>query len=123
MIKASSGNLYSLYVTAGATPGFLMTFNAKSVPSDGPVTPVECVAVPANSTVSVSFNGPPDIYYGRYRRGVQFYRVLYKDLQRHGVLQGAGAMRVDALVGVLCLLSAGSGWAQTIQYGPGAGVV
>ncbi len=49
--------------------------------------------------------------------------MLYKNLQRHGVFQGAGAMRVGALVGVLGLLSAGSGWAQTIQYGPGAGVV
>jgi hypothetical protein len=62
LIKAAPGNLYSVYVTTGATPGFLMTFNAKSPPADGPVTPVECVSVPANSTVSVSFNGPPDIY-------------------------------------------------------------
>jgi hypothetical protein len=62
LIKAASGNLYSLYVTTGTVPGYLMTFNSTSVPPDGPVTPVECVAAPANGTVSISFSGPPDIY-------------------------------------------------------------
>jgi len=57
------GVLYSLYVTTGATAGYLMTFNATSVPADGAVTPVECVIAPANSTVAVTFgSGPPDSY-------------------------------------------------------------
>lgn len=63
VLKASSGNLYSLYVTTGATAGFLMTFNATAAPADGAVTPVECVAVAANQTTAASFNsGPPDAY-------------------------------------------------------------
>lgn len=62
LIKGAPGNLYSLYVTTAAASGFLMTFNAKIAPADGAVTPVECVAAPANSTISVSFDGPPDIY-------------------------------------------------------------
>lgn len=63
VLKTSGGQLYSLYVTTGATAGFLMTFNATSAPGDGAVTPVECVQVPANTTVSVSFGpGPPDAY-------------------------------------------------------------
>lgn len=62
LIKAASGNLYSLYVTTGAATGYLMTFNAKAAPSDGPVTPIECVVAPANNTISITFHGPPDIY-------------------------------------------------------------
>lgn len=62
LIKAAPGNLYSLYVTTGAAAGYVMTFNLTSTPPDGAVTPVECVVAPANSTVSISFNGPPDIY-------------------------------------------------------------
>ncbi len=61
-IKAAPGNLYSLYVTTGATAGYVMTFNATVPPADGTVTPIECVMAPANSTVSISFDGPPDIY-------------------------------------------------------------
>ncbi|HEY1260232.1 MAG TPA: hypothetical protein VGF34_13375 [Stellaceae bacterium] len=62
LIKAASGNLYSLYVTTAGAAGYLMTFNAKTVPADGPVTPIECVVAPANNTVSITFHGPPDIY-------------------------------------------------------------
>ncbi|HEU0157250.1 MAG TPA: hypothetical protein VFQ82_14340 [Stellaceae bacterium] len=62
LIKGAPGNLYSLYVTTGATAGFVMTFDAASAPADGPVTPVECVVAPPSSTVSISFSGPPDIY-------------------------------------------------------------
>jgi hypothetical protein len=62
LIKAAPGNLYSLYVTTGTSAGYVMTFNAAAAPPDGAVTPVECVAAPADSTVSVSFDGPPDIY-------------------------------------------------------------
>ena len=54
--------LLSLYVTTGATAGYVMTFNATGAPADGTVTPIECVMAPANSTVSISFDGPPDIY-------------------------------------------------------------
>lgn len=56
-------NLWSIYITTGASAGFLMTFNATSAPAEGAVTPVECVQVAANSTVALSFGpGPPDRY-------------------------------------------------------------
>ena len=61
LIKAAPGNLYSLYVTT-SSPGYLLTFNAVSVPPHGAVTPVECVSVPATGTVAINFDGPPDIY-------------------------------------------------------------
>lgn len=46
----------SVYVTTGATAGYLMTFNAVSAPVDGAVTPRECIVAPANSTVSLIFS-------------------------------------------------------------------
>ncbi len=52
VLKASAGNLYSWRVTAGASAGYVMAFNATSPPADGAVTPADCVAVAANSTVS-----------------------------------------------------------------------
>jgi hypothetical protein len=63
ILKASAGNLYSVYVTTGATAGYLMVFNATSAPVDGAVTPNECAYVPANSTTSVSYlPGPVGVY-------------------------------------------------------------
>jgi hypothetical protein len=63
VLKASAGNLYSLYVTTGTTAGYLMTFNATSAPADGAVTPIDCASAPANATTSITFNGaPPDVY-------------------------------------------------------------
>lgn len=63
VLKASAGNLYGVSVTSGATAGFLMVFNATSAPADGAVTPIQCVVVPANNTVGLTFNsGPPDAY-------------------------------------------------------------
>lgn len=52
----------SLYVTTGATAGYLMTFNAVSAPGDGAVTPVECVVAPANVTVSLDFGETSEQY-------------------------------------------------------------
>lgn len=63
VFKASAGNLYSAYVTVGATAGFLLIFDATSAPVDGAVAPTQCVVAPANQTVSLSFNpGPPEVY-------------------------------------------------------------
>lgn len=63
ILKASAGNLYSLYVTTTSVSGYLMTFNATSAPADGAVTPVECIPVASGSAVSISFAGaPPDHY-------------------------------------------------------------
>jgi hypothetical protein len=62
VFKGSAGNLYSVVVTTGASAGFLMIFDATSAPSNGAVTPKQCVRAPANSTVALSFNGPPETY-------------------------------------------------------------
>jgi hypothetical protein len=63
VLKASAGNLYSLYVATTTASGWLMTFNATSAPADGAVTPVEAVQIPAGSAAAISFDGaPPDFY-------------------------------------------------------------
>ncbi len=59
VLKASAGNLYSVYVTVGGTAGYLMIFNATSEPADGAVTPVHCIQAPVNSTVGVDYAGVP----------------------------------------------------------------
>lgn len=65
ILKGSGGNLYSLTVTAlTATSGFLMVFNAATIPADGAVTPIICVPIPANpGIVNVNYNpGPPGVF-------------------------------------------------------------
>lgn len=63
ILKTSAGNLYSLNIITGSVGGFLMTFNATTVPADGPVTPVECVPVSANSFATLSAYGCPPEHY------------------------------------------------------------
>lgn len=63
VLKGSPGNLYDLYVTTGATPGYLMVFNATTAPGDGAVTPADCVAAPASATTSVfTLASPPEVF-------------------------------------------------------------
>lgn len=50
VLKAGAGNLYSLTVTIGATSGYLMIFNATSLPSNGAVTPNFCVPITSDGT-------------------------------------------------------------------------
>ena len=50
VLKASAGNLYDLTVTIGATAGYLMLFDATSLPSNGAVTPILCAPVSSNGT-------------------------------------------------------------------------
>lgn len=69
VLKASPGNLYSIYVTP-TVAGYLMIFNATAVPSNGATTAgvasgnmQDCISVPANQTSSVSYNpGPPEVF-------------------------------------------------------------
>ena len=63
VLKASAGNLYSLYVATTTASGWLMTFNATSIPADGAVTPVEAIQIPTNSAAAISFDGAPPDYY------------------------------------------------------------
>lgn len=70
VLKASGGNLYNIYVTAGATAGWLMVFNATALPANGATTAgnaagnmQDCIAVPANTTQSITYNpGPPEVF-------------------------------------------------------------
>jgi hypothetical protein len=59
ILKASAGNLYRASVTAGASAGFLMVFNATTAPADGAVTPLVCRPVAANGQVEANFAGLP----------------------------------------------------------------
>lgn len=56
---------YRLAATSGAIAGFFMVFDAKTVPVDGPVVPLFCRPMPANSNVSMTFTSP-----ARFRNGL-----------------------------------------------------
>lgn len=64
VLKASAGNLYSVYATnLTATAGFLTVINATSAPGDGAQTPLECVPLPANGNASINYSaGPPSVF-------------------------------------------------------------
>lgn len=63
VLCSAACNLWSVYVTSGASAGYLMVFNATSAPGDGAVTPIDCIQVPANASAALTANaGPPDRY-------------------------------------------------------------
>ena len=63
VLKNAPGNLYDAYVTTGTTPGYLMTFNATTAPSNGAVTPIDCVYAQANTTTALfSAGAPPSVF-------------------------------------------------------------
>lgn len=64
VIKAAPGNLYSVYATnSSATGGFLLVFNATSAPSDGTVSPIDCVPIAGTSTSGINYApGPPKVF-------------------------------------------------------------
>lgn len=47
ILKPTTGNLYLLTALIGATGGFLMLFDATTVPADGAVTPAYTVPIPS----------------------------------------------------------------------------
>ena len=61
--KASAGALYGVNVTAGATAGFVMVFNATSAPADGAVTPSRCIPLAANTGIELNYRSIP-VYFG-----------------------------------------------------------
>ena len=61
--KASPGTLYGVNVTAGATAGFVMVFNATSAPADGAVTPSRCIPLAANTGIELNYRSIP-VYFG-----------------------------------------------------------
>lgn len=58
VLKASAGNFYGANVTAGASAGYVMLFNAAAAPADGAVTPIKTWALAANATLDVRYNVP-----------------------------------------------------------------
>lgn len=58
VLKASAGNLYGLNVVNGTNAGYVMVFNATSVPADGAVTPLKVYQLPANGAMNLSFDPP-----------------------------------------------------------------
>lgn len=51
--KPSGGNLYGFSVTMSTTAGFLALLNTATAPASGAtITPLECIAVPANGYVA-----------------------------------------------------------------------
>lgn len=63
ILKVSPGCLLAVYATTGATAGYLMVFNSITVPADGAVTPIECVYVPATSSVGINYAPQPPAWY------------------------------------------------------------
>lgn len=55
IFKTSGGNLYGLQVTSSTTAGYVLLFDATSVPADGAVTPIKCYKLGGNATVVVSW--------------------------------------------------------------------
>lgn len=58
VLKASPGNVYGIRVTSGAAAGYVLLFDATAAPSNGAVTPVDCIVLPANSSMGISYNPP-----------------------------------------------------------------
>lgn len=59
VLKGSPGNLYSVNITAGASAGYIMAFNATSAPVDGTVTPLWVMPVAANAGLAFSWENFP----------------------------------------------------------------
>jgi hypothetical protein len=67
VLKGGQGNVYSAYATSGGSAGYLMLVNAATAPSSGATlsgtneggTLLDCVYVPANTTVGLSYGSGP----------------------------------------------------------------
>lgn len=62
VVKGTPGNLYSWVVTSGASAGYVMIFNATTLPADGAVTPADCRVIAANSTIGSGNYDIPERY-------------------------------------------------------------
>ena len=58
VMKALAGGVDFFQVNTGATAGYVMLHDAAAAPSNGAVTPLLCIQVAANSTVSVGLDPP-----------------------------------------------------------------
>lgn len=55
ILKTTPGCLLGVYVVGGSSAGFILIFNSATVPSDGAVTPQDCVPIAANSYQYINF--------------------------------------------------------------------
>ena len=62
VFKATPGLLMGFSMTTGASAGYLLFFDATSVPADGTVTPKFCYSVPATSTYAASWLTYPPFF-------------------------------------------------------------
>lgn len=59
VVRAGTTNLAGLNAVTGASAGYVMVFDAAAVPADGPVTPIRCIPVAANTGLDLNFRGSP----------------------------------------------------------------
>lgn len=58
VLRSGRGVLHAVNASAGATPGYLMLFDAASEPADGTVEPVKCWYIAANESLDKSWTVP-----------------------------------------------------------------
>lgn len=59
VLKTGTTNLAGLNVVTGASAGYVMLFDAATVPADGAVTPLRCMPVAANTGIDLNFRAAP----------------------------------------------------------------
>jgi hypothetical protein len=67
LVCTASCNVYSMYVTTGATAGYFMTFPGTTNPPASPggaVVPTDCVSVPAGATAALDYSGTNEPFSG-----------------------------------------------------------
>lgn len=60
--KTVSADLFDINVVSGATAGYVMVFDAKTVPADGAVVPVYCMPLAANTGLQSNFRAEPTAF-------------------------------------------------------------
>lgn len=58
VLKVSAGNLYGFTATSGASAGYLLVYDLTAAPSNGIVTPIDCVSIPASTSVGLNYSPP-----------------------------------------------------------------
>ncbi len=58
LVIANPAYLHGINVTTGASAGYLMLFDATSVPADGTVSPARCIPIAATTGVERTFPTP-----------------------------------------------------------------
>lgn len=59
VLRVGTTNLAGLNVVSGASAGYVMLFDAASVPADGAVAPLRCITIAPNTTIDLNFRGSP----------------------------------------------------------------